>query len=75
MQHLLPRRCAELDRTDPALISERRIERSESHYRNLFAQSPIAIWEEDFTTVRAWLDGLETDGVLDLQGYFDERPR
>jgi signal transduction histidine kinase len=55
-------------------LSERRIEQSESHYRNLFAQSPIAIWDEDFTRVGLWLDGLRAAGVLDLQDHFDTHP-
>ncbi len=46
----------------------------ESHYRNLFNESPIAIWEEDFSKVGAWLSWLRSSGVTHLQRYLDERP-
>lgn len=49
-------------------------EMRESHYRNLFNQSPIAIWEEDFSKVGAWLDWLRSSGIQDLQHFLSEYP-
>ena len=46
----------------------------DSHYRNLFNESPIAIWEEDFSRAGSWLNWLRASGVADLDGYLDEHP-
>ena len=42
-----------------------------ARYRHLFAKAPISIWEEDFTEVAEWLDGLRDAGVVDLLDYLD----
>ncbi|GMU24847.1 MAG: hypothetical protein AMXMBFR13_49180 [Phycisphaerae bacterium] len=47
---------------------------SETRYRNLVAHVPVSIWEEDFTRVGAWLDGLRAQGVNDLQEYLRTHP-
>ena len=47
---------------------------SEARYRSMFENSPISLWEEDFSGVRAWLDVLRRDGVTDLAAYFDAHP-
>ena len=46
----------------------------DSHYRNLFNESPIAIWEEDFSRAGSWLSWLRASGVADLDGYLEEHP-
>ena len=51
-----------------------RVELSEIHYRNIFLHSPIAMWEEDFSEVSAWLGALKAAGVRDLGRYFADRP-
>ena len=51
-----------------------RVELSEIHYRNIFLHSPIAMWEEDFSEVSAWLGALKAAGVRDLGRYFEESP-
>ncbi|MBU0705578.1 MAG: PAS domain S-box protein, partial [Chloroflexi bacterium] len=48
---------------------------SENRYRGLFEDSPVAIWEEDFSPVKAFLDALRTAGVSDLAAYFGEHPQ
>ncbi|MEE8490344.1 MAG: HAMP domain-containing sensor histidine kinase [Acidimicrobiia bacterium] len=52
----------------------RSVERTENHYRNLFVNSPIAMWEEDFTEVAAFLGALKGNGVGDLRYYLDHNP-
>ncbi len=47
---------------------------SEARYRALFEDSPIAIWEEDFSEVKKYLDELRVQGVSDLDSYFRLRP-
>ena len=44
---------------------------SEDRYRGLFEDSPISLWEEDFSQVKTYLDGLREAGVTDFQAYFE----
>ncbi|MFX1272968.1 MAG: PAS domain S-box protein, partial [Promethearchaeota archaeon] len=50
------------------------IRQNEQRYRSLFANSPVSMWEEDFTEVKVWLDNLREEGVADLSAYLDENP-
>ncbi|MCL4273000.1 MAG: PAS domain S-box protein [Anaerolineales bacterium] len=61
------------------IISERKLandarEESERRYRSLFEDSPISLWEEDFSAVRRKLDELSSQGVTDFEAYFSEHP-
>ncbi len=58
-------------------LSERKqaadaIRRSEHHYQTLFHGLPIAVYEEDFSRVGAWLRWLRERGVKDLRAYLAE---
>ena len=53
---------------------ERELTRSEAHFHGLFAHSPISLWEEDYSQVKAYLDQLRTSGVHNLSRYLDENP-
>jgi len=60
-------------------ITERRrmqaeLQDSEKRYRLLFQESPVALWEEEFTEVKRFCDALRRRGVRDLRKYFDRRP-
>ena len=46
----------------------------ESHFRSLFENAPISFWVEDFSAVRAYIDGLRRRGVIDLPSYIDAHP-
>jgi len=48
---------------------EKALRESEKRHRNLFEQTPIAIYEDDFTAVGKWLDNLRAEGVHDLSRY------
>jgi PAS domain S-box-containing protein len=50
--------------------SEEKVHRSEERYRALFENSPISIWEEDFSRVKKYLDCLKQQGVTDFATYF-----
>ncbi len=47
---------------------------SESRYRNLFEESPIAIFEEDFSAIKDRLDILRREGITDWRDYFSTHP-
>jgi signal transduction histidine kinase len=47
---------------------------SEQRFRDLVEHAPIAIWEEDFTAVGAWMDDLRGGGVTDLGDYLAANP-
>jgi diguanylate cyclase (GGDEF)-like protein/PAS domain S-box-containing protein len=48
---------------------------SEVRFRGLFEHAPVSIWEEDFSPVRQYIDGLRRAGVLDFSAYFDGHPQ
>ena len=48
--------------------------RSEERYRSLFENSPISLWEEDFSEVKQYLDSLKQEGVKDFVAHFSKHP-
>jgi len=62
---------AMLDRLD---ARDRELRESEERYRLVFENSPVSIWEEDFSAVRASFDTLRSNGVEDIAVYFDQHP-
>ena len=55
--------------------AEETLRQSEQRYRTLFENSPISIWEEDFSAVKLYLDELRATGVTDFQAYFAQHPQ
>jgi len=45
---------------------------SEERYRTLFEESPVPIWEEDFSAVKQYLDRLRDADVADLASYLKD---
>jgi PAS domain S-box-containing protein len=50
------------------------LQESEQRYRTLFDDSPISLWEEDFSRVKAHLDQLRQQGIQDFRQYFEDHP-
>ena len=48
---------------------------SEARYRSLFEDSPVAMWEEDESAVKAHLEGLSAAGVEDVIAYVLATPQ
>ncbi len=51
--------------------AEQALWESEARYRSLFEDSPVSLWEKDFSAVKTYIDHL---GVTELGGYFAEHP-
>lgn len=47
---------------------------SEDRFRTLFEESPISLWEEDLTRLKAYFDELKAEGVTDFRLYFYDNP-
>jgi PAS domain S-box-containing protein len=65
--------CALHDVTE-ARRADARLRESEARYRTLFDESPVSIWEEDFSGIRRHLDRLQALGVTDLEEHFTANP-
>ncbi|NOR75006.1 MAG: PAS domain S-box protein, partial [Draconibacterium sp.] len=50
------------------------LQESEKHYRTLFNESPIPLWEEDFSEVKKYVDKLKKNKIVDFKEYFDDNP-
>lgn len=56
------------------LQAEQALRRSEARYRSLFEDSPISLWEEDFSAVKRQLERLRARGVQDVRAYLQTHP-
>ena len=65
---IIGKRSAEREQSEEALQD------SEERFRGLFEDSPVAIWEVDFSDVKTYIDNLRSTGVGDIRAYFDEHP-
>ncbi|MCD4753015.1 MAG: PAS domain S-box protein [Anaerolineaceae bacterium] len=50
------------------------IKENESRYHSLFEDSPISLWEEDFTKGKHYITELRQKGVVDFEEYFSIYP-
>jgi diguanylate cyclase (GGDEF)-like protein len=48
---------------------------AEQRLQNLFEASPISLWEEDFSALKAYFETLRAEGVTDLQDYLHVHPQ
>ena len=50
--------------------AEDALQKSETRYRGLFEDSPISLWEEDFSAVKTYLEDLRESGIKDFRAFF-----
>jgi PAS domain-containing protein len=43
-------------------------------YRSFFEHSPVALWCQDSSELKAYLDALRVSGIADLRAYFKDHP-
>jgi len=56
-----------------ALLYER-VKEEEKRCRHLFEESPVSLWVEDFSAIKARLDELKNRGVEDLEAFLRQNP-
>jgi len=58
------------------LVNERTrdLRESEERYRELFEASPVSLWEEDFSSVKGYLNELRGRGISDFREHFINHP-
>jgi PAS domain S-box-containing protein len=54
--------------------AEEALRESEARYRGLFEDSPISLWEEDYSDLEKYLEELRSLGVEDFKSYFGAHP-
>jgi response regulator RpfG family c-di-GMP phosphodiesterase/PAS domain-containing protein len=54
--------------------AEERLRQSELRYRTLFENSPISLWEEDFSEIRKFFNQLRLQGIMDFKAYLSKHP-
>ncbi len=54
--------------------AEEALRGSEARYRSLFEDSPVSLWEEDFSQIKEYFDDLGASGVTDFRTYFQDHP-
>lgn len=58
----------------PRKQAERALLTSENRLRGLFDNSPISLWEEDYSQIKALFDRLCSEGVEDFEEYLEHHP-
>ncbi len=54
--------------------AERALQASANRLKGLFENSPISLWEEDYSQIKTFFDDLRAQGVDDLRWYLAEHP-
>ncbi|MHA2232896.1 MAG: PAS domain-containing sensor histidine kinase, partial [Candidatus Hodarchaeales archaeon] len=55
--------------------AEEALRESQEKFQQLFRDSPISLWEEDFREVGNYFDQLRAQGIVDFRDYFDSHPQ
>ena len=56
------------------MAAENLLKENEMRYRSLFEDSPISLWEEDFSELKKEIEQLRSNGVRDFHDYFTSNP-
>jgi len=47
---------------------------SRARFQTLFDHSPVPIWEEDFSRIKRFTNGLQRDGIVDFREFYSQHP-
>lgn len=53
---------------------ERELQNSQARFSQLFENAPVALFEEDWSGIKSEIERLKSEGVTDLERYFEEHP-
>ena len=53
---------------------EIKLAESEKRYRSFFENSPLSLWEQDFSNVMSYIKKLPISGIGELRSYFTKHP-
>lgn len=53
---------------------EKLLQENERRLQTILDESPVSIWDEDFSFIKKELDILKEDGVTDIEKFIDENP-
>ena len=56
------------------LLAREALQESEKRYLSMFEDSPISLWQEDFSEVHSYLQTLRNQGVQDIRAYLAAHP-
>jgi PAS domain-containing protein len=73
-EHSLERVLITIENLTERNQANRALEKSEQHFRGLFENSPVSLWEEDFSEVKKCLNHLREEGITSLKDYLEENP-
>lgn len=51
-----------------------RMNNAENYYHSLFEESPVPIWEEDFSEIKNYIEKIKNSGVSDIEEFFKSNP-
>jgi response regulator RpfG family c-di-GMP phosphodiesterase/PAS domain-containing protein/putative methionine-R-sulfoxide reductase with GAF domain len=54
--------------------AEERLRQSELRYRTIFENSPISMWEADFSGIRKFFNDLRLQGIMNVKPYLTKNP-
>ncbi len=54
--------------------AEKALQESEARYKSLFEDSPISLWDQDFSLVVEWMNQMRSQGVMDFRSYYRDHP-
>ncbi|MCX8061901.1 MAG: diguanylate cyclase [Anaerolineales bacterium] len=66
-----------VDTWDPVLVTLEDItqrKEAERRFQALFEYSPISLWEEDWSSIKALFDQLRAQGITNIQPYLQQNP-
>ncbi len=72
MEHLEDKSTALVNMLNDLETARKQIEESEAKYRSIFENSPISLWEEDFSNVKILFDKLKDEGQTNIETYFEK---
>lgn len=60
-----------LSNITPHKLKEKKRLEQERRYKSLFEDSPVPIWDEDFSRVKEYIDQLKEKGITNIREYFE----